>query len=123
MLLANIAVAHKIAESFPEEALLRNHPPPGTKQLTELAESLQVYGVVLDISGSKALNDSFENIKNPLHRDLIRLLAIKSMKRAQYYCTGSKEMSEYFHYALGIPLYTHFTYIFLLLQIAYPSIL
>ncbi len=36
MLLANMAVAHKIYRSFPEIAMLRRHPEPQTKQLDEL---------------------------------------------------------------------------------------
>ena len=31
MLLANMAVAHKIWRAFPEKAMLRRHPPPKEK--------------------------------------------------------------------------------------------
>jgi exoribonuclease R len=110
MLLANIAVSHKLATSFPEEALLRCHPPPKDKGLTDLTESLQKYGINLAFSSAKDLNESFEAIADPVQRDLLRLLAIKKMKRAEYYCTGSQDISMYPHYALAIPLYTHFTY-------------
>lgn len=111
MLLANMAVSQKLASEFPEEALLRCHPAPLPKQLTDLAESLVPYGITLDTSSSKALNDSFEAIADPLQRNLLRLLSIKKMKRAEYYCTGSRDISQYYHFALGVPLYTHFTYI------------
>ena len=36
MLLANMAVAHKISETFPELALLRRHPPPKGKAIEHL---------------------------------------------------------------------------------------
>lgn len=55
------------------------------------------------------MQDSFESIPEVQHRTLLRLLFIKKMKRAQYFCTGSTDLSKFSHYALGIPLYTHFT--------------
>lgn len=109
MLLANIAVSHKLANAFPEKSLLRSHPPPLKKQMLQLAESLTKYDINLDVTSSKALNDSLENISVSINKDLLRLLVIKYMKRAEYYCTGVKDVSQYFHYALGVPLYTHFT--------------
>ena len=36
MLLANMAVAHKIYKTFPEIAMLRRHPPPQVKQMDDL---------------------------------------------------------------------------------------
>ncbi|KAI8906431.1 hypothetical protein EDD86DRAFT_210705 [Gorgonomyces haynaldii] len=109
MLLANMAVAHKLAKSYPDAALLRCHPAPLEKGMRELAEELSPYGIELDISSSKKLQESFESIQDPLQRELLRLLAIKKMKRANYFCTGSVDVSQYYHYALGVPLYTHFT--------------
>lgn len=31
------------------------------------------------------------------------------MQRAKYFCTGVLDISKYSHYALNVPLYTHFT--------------
>ena len=36
MLLANMAVAHKISKTFPEIALLRRHPTPKSRSLDVL---------------------------------------------------------------------------------------
>lgn len=36
MLLANMAVAHYIRDRFPEQAVLRRHPPPKTRMIDEL---------------------------------------------------------------------------------------
>ena len=36
MLLANIAVAERVEEKFPESALLRQHPPPDKKAFAKL---------------------------------------------------------------------------------------
>jgi exoribonuclease R len=38
MLLANIAVAQKIASHFPTFAILRRHPRPKEKEIKELAD-------------------------------------------------------------------------------------
>ena len=42
MLLANMAVAHKIYKTFPEIAMLRRHPPPQVKQMDELVSLLKL---------------------------------------------------------------------------------
>jgi len=36
MLLANMAVAHKLNRAYPDLAVLRRHPPPQTRMLDEL---------------------------------------------------------------------------------------
>ena len=46
MLLANMAVAHKIYKSFPEDATLRRHPPPQSRMVDELVSLVfSGYGV------------------------------------------------------------------------------
>ena len=41
MLLANMAVAHRINREFPDKALLRRHPPPSDKMLDQLVWGLE----------------------------------------------------------------------------------
>ena len=43
MLLANMAVAHKIYKTFPEVALLRRHPAPQTKMVEDLVSAAVGY--------------------------------------------------------------------------------
>lgn len=109
MLLANMAVSHKISNSFPEAALLRRHQPPILRTLQETAEKLASVGVILDLTDSKSLHESFVSIQDPVQQLIARLLCIKSMKRAEYFCTGTVDVSTFSHYALSVPLYTHFT--------------
>ncbi|KAL3189278.1 hypothetical protein MRX96_002946 [Rhipicephalus microplus] len=45
MLLANMAVAHRLYKAFPEEAFLRSHPPPDDAQLVEVEALCSAYGV------------------------------------------------------------------------------
>lgn len=58
MLLANMAVAHKIHRAFPARALLRRHPPPQTKMLSDLVEFCDQMGLPMDFSSAGALNVS-----------------------------------------------------------------
>jgi len=43
MLLANMAVAHRINREFPDKALLRRHPPPSDKMLDQLVWEQEMY--------------------------------------------------------------------------------
>ena len=52
---------------------------------------------------------SFEGIKDPMARSLIELLSHKAIQRAKYFCSGMLDIAKYGHYALNVPLYTHFT--------------
>ena len=52
---------------------------------------------------------SFEAIDNPTARRLLELLSFKATQRAKYFCTGMLDIAKYGHYALNVPLYTHFT--------------
>ncbi|KAI8922348.1 hypothetical protein DFJ77DRAFT_495624 [Powellomyces hirtus] len=109
MLLANMAVAQKIAERFPNGAMLRNHRPPKTKGLNEFVEFAAKLGYVIDPESSSSLQKSFEAITDPEKRTVMRQLCIKPMQRAKYFSTGSLDINAWRHFALNVPLYTHFT--------------
>ena len=72
----------------------------------ERAERL---GYKMDTTSSGALMRSFEAVDNPTARRLLELLSFKATQRAKYFCTGMLDIAKYGHYALNIPLYTHFT--------------
>lgn len=41
---------------------------------------------------------------------LVNHFVVKAMSRAQYFCAqNTEDNNEFFHYALNIPAYTHFT--------------
>ncbi|KAH8315854.1 hypothetical protein KR067_011338, partial [Drosophila pandora] len=115
MLLANQAVARFIHDSFPDIAVLRNHPPPLTKSLKSLKEKLLAQGLELDYSSSKALQESMVRLcreaSDPVAMSAcLSQLLMKPMARATYFCSeGKSEPSDLWHYALSIPIYTHFT--------------
>ncbi|KAF9579141.1 hypothetical protein BGW38_004730, partial [Lunasporangiospora selenospora] len=109
MLLANMSVAKKICETFPDQALLRKHDQPLEKRMTEFIQHMNKIGIKLNTTSSKTLQESLDAIQDPAVRDVIRLLVIKPMQRAKYICSGAYSPEKYHHYALNAPLYTHFT--------------
>uniref|UniRef100_A0A452S3F1 DIS3-like exonuclease 2 n=1 Tax=Ursus americanus TaxID=9643 RepID=A0A452S3F1_URSAM len=115
MLLANMAVAHKTHRTFPERALLRRHPPPQTKMLNDLVEFCEQMGLPMDFSSAGALNKSltetFGDDKYSLARkEVLTNMCSRPMQMALYFCSGVlQDQTQFRHYALNVPLYTHFT--------------
>ncbi|KAI7906919.1 uncharacterized protein BX663DRAFT_426539 [Cokeromyces recurvatus] len=109
MLCANMSVAQKISKHYPNEALLRQHSPPHEKTLNEFIKIAESWGYSFDGSSAGSLQKSFDAIDSEDIKTVLRLIAIKPMQRAKYFCTGAYDISEYRHYALNVPLYTHFT--------------
>jgi protein SSD1 len=107
MLLANISVAEQLYEHYPQSALLRKHEEPVEKSLEETRVKLLLLDVVIDTESSFALNQSLLKIDEDKAR-IVRQMLIKSMRRAEYYTPGPDEF-VLGHYALSIPLYTHYT--------------
>jgi exosome complex exonuclease DIS3/RRP44 len=113
MLLANISVAAKIAEMFPQTALLRRHATPPSSNFADLTQQLRVMrGFELDVSSSKTLAESLDQCVDPQHpffNTLIRIMATRCMTSAEYFVSGTQAEPEYRHYGLASPIYTHFT--------------
>ncbi|KAF9057619.1 hypothetical protein BJ165DRAFT_1335477 [Panaeolus papilionaceus] len=109
MLLTNIAVAQQIAVALPEQALLRRHDTPVERRLNAFVERAQRLGHNMDTSSSGALMKSFDAVQDPTARKLLELLSFKATQRAKYFCAGMLDIAKYGHYALNVPLYTHFT--------------
>ena len=112
MLLANIAVARRVCDSFPRCALLRRHPAPPKANFASLLAAAASVGVSLDVSSSRALADSLDKAVvagNPQLNRLLRVLATRCMMQAAYFTSGSVREDEYAHYGLAVPIYTHFT--------------
>lgn len=64
MLLANIAVAHRIYDKYPAKAILRRHPTPNSKQLLDLGESIRSYGYNCDVSSSSSIQSFLQSIQS-----------------------------------------------------------
>ncbi|KAM3452082.1 hypothetical protein MY3296_004819 [Beauveria thailandica] len=113
MLFANISVAAKIYEAFPQTAILRRHAAPPKTNFDELAEQLRVKrGLELRTDTSKALADSLDTCADPAEpffNTLVRIMATRCMMSAEYFCSGTQSYPEFRHYGLASEIYTHFT--------------
>jgi protein SSD1 len=109
MLLTNIAVAQHVAVHLPEQALLRRHDTPIERRLNTFKERAARLGYEMDVSSAGAIMKSFDAIPDPTARRLLELLSFKATHRAKYFCAGMLDIAKYQHYALNVPLYTHFT--------------
>ncbi|KAG7315918.1 hypothetical protein KOW79_020784 [Hemibagrus wyckioides] len=110
MLLANISVAQKIYEEFSECALLRKHPAPPPSNYDILIKAAKSKDLVIRTDSAKALADSLNEatLENFLYfNTLLRILATRCMMQAVYFCSGMD--SDFHHYGLASPIYTHFT--------------
>lgn len=116
MLLANTTVAEVITRAYPSCALLRRHPEPKLSKLKDLEAFCGKLSLQLDTSSSSLFHESLESIRHELKDDsvLLHVLmnhAAKPMQIASYFCSGDviDNGNDWNHYALAVPLYTHFT--------------
>ncbi|XP_066596305.1 exosome complex exonuclease RRP44 [Prorops nasuta] len=112
MLLANISVAKKIYEDFPECAMLRRHPEPPQVNFEPLIKAGKNQGFEINTNSGKELADSLEKAyqeENPYFNTMLRILATRCMSQALYFVSGMQQQNEFFHYGLACPIYTHFT--------------
>ncbi|XP_065668726.1 exosome complex exonuclease RRP44 isoform X2 [Hydra vulgaris] len=112
MLLANISVAKKLYEHFPQHSVLRKHPTPSAAMFETLIKSAASLNVPIDISSGKSLQNSLDAAifeDDPYKNIMLRILSTRSMTQALYFCSGTEKFSDYQHYGLATPIYTHFT--------------
>ncbi|XP_015113901.1 DIS3-like exonuclease 2 [Diachasma alloeum] len=124
MLLANMTVANHLYKKFPKTALLRHHDPPKLQTLSRTLHPLKNFGVHLNTESAGALQTSMSKYEQTIEKGLkysdeefvsncrmmvINSLCAQAMVRANYICSGTAKKSSLRHYALNVPLYTHFT--------------
>ncbi|XP_023760396.1 DIS3-like exonuclease 2 [Lactuca sativa] len=116
MLLANTTAAEVITRAYPSNALLRKHPEPKLSKLKDLETFCYKHGLHLNTSTSGQLHQSLENIRHELKDDsvlfhVLMSYATRPMQLATYFCSGdlTDGGEDWGHYALAVPLYTHFT--------------
>ena len=110
MLLANCSVAAHIQKEFPECAVLRRHPEPPVSNFDVLVNAAKTKNIELDVQNSRSLALSLDNAEANagVHTGtLLRILATRCMLQAVYFCSGTE--TDFRHYGLAAPIYTHFT--------------
>ncbi|TGO19169.1 hypothetical protein BTUL_0005g00160 [Botrytis tulipae] len=105
----NSYVAQKIYQGLPEKALLRRQGPPNPRRLQTFADRMNKIGYEIDTSSSGRLQNSLFKVDDTDIRKGMETLLVKSMHRAKYFIAGKTQPHLYPHYALNLPLYTHFT--------------
>lgn len=114
MLLANISVANKLLEVYPDLALLRRHPKPSKANFEDLVESAKVKGFEIQPDDGKTLSKSLDKarIESDYYFNLmLRMIATRCMTPAGYFCSGylDPKVISFTHFGLAADLYTHFT--------------
>lgn len=112
MLLANVTVSKKILRHYPTLSVLRRHTAPNRSMFQSLQSKARCRGFEIDIEDSKRLADSLDEAvmdSDPYFNRLLRILSTRCMSPAQYFCSGEYKPTEWHHYGLAAPVYTHFT--------------
>ncbi|KAL7569091.1 hypothetical protein ACA910_016927 [Epithemia clementina (nom. ined.)] len=112
MLLANVTVSKKILRHYPTMSVLRRHPSPNRAMFDGLISKARCRGLTIEIDDSKRLADSLDAAQlesDPYVNKLLRILSTRCMSPAQYFCSGEFPPTEWHHYGLAAPVYTHFT--------------
>ena len=103
MLLANIAVAEKLKN---KKAIFRVHDKPDEKKVENLFSVAQSFGykrLTKKNNLGKQINNLLLHVKEKKESNIINLLALRSMSKAEY---STKNIG---HHGLSLPNYLHFT--------------
>lgn len=109
MLLANIAAAQTIGFGLPEQALLRRHEQPIARRIEAFVDRAKRLGFDFNGTSSEEIQKSFDAVGHPGDKLVLQILATRAMNKAKYFCAGMLDISKYSHFALSVPVYTHFT--------------
>ncbi|KIV78796.1 hypothetical protein PV11_06406 [Exophiala sideris] len=106
---ANFFVAQKIFAAMPDKAFLRRQAPPNPRRLLTLADRMSRAGFEVDAESSGSLQNSVFQVEDPNLRKGMETLLVKTLQRAKYYIGDQLAEEQRQHYALNLPIYTHFT--------------
>lgn len=113
MLLANILIAEYLFKYCKDKTLLRAHNDIAADKKEKLYEFMKKIGLKgIDLSTAKTFSHSLEALKAIGNQDDLNVLNRKfltCLTQAKYVTVQDLEPSEYQHYGLNFPLYTHFT--------------
>jgi DIS3-like exonuclease 2 len=114
MLIANYLVAQRLITHARGRALLRHHPPPLEGRMQQVVDvSKEAFDFDIDVTNSKTLQESLSKISRDCDDELVVQCVTESlmnpMRPAQYMAAGEVDDTDWQHFALNIPYYTHFT--------------
>uniref|UniRef100_A0A914US77 Protein DIS3 homolog n=1 Tax=Plectus sambesii TaxID=2011161 RepID=A0A914US77_9BILA len=100
MLLANISVAQKINDEFPDCAVLRRHPVPAPANYKPVIQAAESRGFKLVVDSGKAIAESLDRATidaNPFFNTMLRILTTRCMTQAVYFASGTLPVEQYYH--------------------------
>jgi protein SSD1 len=106
---ANYFVAQKIFAAMPDKAFLRRQTPPNPRRLLTFVDRMTRAGFNVDSSSSGTLQNSLFEVGDVELRKGMETLLVKTLQRAKYYIGNQIAEDHRQHFALNLPLYTHFT--------------
>ena len=115
MLKANVSVAEKLVEHYPDNAIIRRHVGPKENVLKSTKEILQRMGIEVDTTSSKLMQEALNKLQHAPNQPsatglVVASLLAKCMSLATYHSSGEFDSPvDYYHYGLSMDLYTHFT--------------
>jgi exoribonuclease R len=90
--------------------MIRKHDAPQAKKLRAVQQAAKGFGYDINTGSSKTLAESLKKYEGSPDSDALRLMLTYCMSLAMYVSSGIDHAGEYIgHYALAVPLYTHFT--------------
>lgn len=102
-------VAEKIYSKLGECSFLRRQMAPISTKLNAFKLKVQHFDFDIDTTSSETLMKSILEIQDQDARDGLAVLLYKTLSRARYFIAGKVDPDQYEHYALNLPLYTHFS--------------
>lgn len=105
----NSIVAETIYQKLGDLAFLRRQSKPIATKLASFEKKVTKLGYEVDITDSQSLLSSILAIQDEATRTGVEILLFKALSRAKYFVAGKVESDQYDHFALNLPLYTHFT--------------
>jgi len=109
MLLANMRVAQKLVTWLPSQSLIRRHGGPMEKKIGPAVEVLEKHGYKINTQTGPAMAACIEKLGNDRKAMVVKLIMTYCMQLAKYCCSDDNEGLGLHHFALNVPLYTHFT--------------
>ncbi|KAH8697371.1 putative cell wall biogenesis protein phosphatase Ssd1 [Talaromyces proteolyticus] len=106
---ANFFVARKLFAAMPDKAFLRRQAVPNSRRLHTFVERMNRLGFDFDPTSSGTLQASLFKVEDVDIRKGMETVLIKAMQRAKYFVAGNLTEAQRQHYALNLPIYTHFT--------------
>lgn len=94
-------------------ALLRQHQPPLNQGIQKVIDIAKEIGYNIDGSNSKTLQESLSQMGRECNDKLaiqcVTEMLMTPMQPAEYFAAGCFDPTDWHHFALNIPYYTHFT--------------